>query len=171
MAPLIAVPRPGLVKINSRYARRFSSVGAMPTPSNRWLQVRLLSSIAKRPLPGATMAPAVSTISCLFIGPLPAGDVGPVDAVLEGVLLAGNPFVGQLVEDARGAHTKPGDPVDGVHGQCEPVGLVLDGQLQRRVDVNVLCVAAHVEVALTRPVVRQPVDQPGIAMEGEDHRL
>ena len=49
------------------------------------------------------------------------------------------------------AVTRKRDAVDGVHSQGEPVGLVPDRQFQRRVDVAVLLVAAHVEVVLTRP--------------------
>src|SRR5262245_12972664 len=65
----------------------------MPTSSNRLLQVRLLSSIAKRPLPGATMALAVSASSCLFIGPLPVGSVFSIDAELVGMVLTSDLLV------------------------------------------------------------------------------
>jgi sulfur carrier protein ThiS len=34
-----------------------------------------------------------------------------------------------------------------------------------------LLVAAHVQAVVVGPAVRQPVDQPGVAVVGEDHRL
>src|SRR5664280_1409924 len=60
-------PRPGVVTINSRQARRASSVWGIPSFANRLLQVGLLSSIASRPLSPATSAIAVSISSRAFI--------------------------------------------------------------------------------------------------------
>ena len=64
-----------------------------------------------------------------------------------------------------------GHAVDDVDGQVEAVDLVVDRQLQRRVDVALLLVAADVQVVVVRAAVGQPVDQPGIAVEVEDDRL
>src|SRR5271165_415891 len=96
----------------------------------------------------------------LSIGPLPGRDVGPVYADSISVLFARDPLVDQFIAEAGGADAQAGDPVDGVNGQGEAVGLVADGQLQRRVDVAVLLVAAHVDVVLARPPVGESVDQP-----------
>ena len=63
-----------------------------------------------------------------------------------------------------------GDAVDRVNGQAEAVGLVIDGQFHRRVDVAFLLVSAHVK-RLVLAGVGQAVDQPGITMEVEDDRL
>src|SRR5664279_416045 len=60
-------PRLGVVTINSRYARRASTVCGMPSFANRLLQVGLLSSIASKPLSLATSALAVSVKFCKFI--------------------------------------------------------------------------------------------------------
>src|SRR5678815_6165655 len=60
-------PRPAVVTINSRQARRASSVWGIPNLANRSLQVGLLSSIASRPLSPATVVLAISTSSCDFI--------------------------------------------------------------------------------------------------------
>src|SRR5271157_3250732 len=62
-------PRPGVVTINSRQARRASTVWGIPNLANRLLQVGLLSSIASRPLSPATSAFAVSISFCAFILP------------------------------------------------------------------------------------------------------
>ena len=67
-------------------------------------------------------------------------------------------------------HPQPRHPVDHVHRQGEPVDLVLDRQFQRGVDVPLLLVPPHVQVLVVRPPVRQPVDQPRVAVEREDDR-
>ena len=53
-------------------------------------------------------------------------------------------------------------------GETEPVDLVLDGKLQHCVDVALLLVASHVQIAVVRSPVGQPVDQPWVAVEVED---
>jgi len=106
----------------------------------------------------------------LSIGPLPGRDVGPVYAEPISMLFARDPLVGQFIAEATRAQAHAGDAVDGVYGQGEAVGLVADGQLQRRVDVAVLLVAAHVDVVLARPPVGESVDQPRVSVEGKDHR-
>src|SRR5215470_15816867 len=125
----------------------------MPTSSNRLLQVRLLSSIAKRPLPGATMAPAVSASSCLFIGPLPVGNVFSIDAELVGVILGSDLFVEQGLANAGAGDAETGHPIDSVNGQAEAVSLVTNGQFKWGIDVTLLLVAAHMDVVLTGAAV------------------
>ena len=67
MAPLMNSPNPGVVKINSRQARRASTVCGIPNLAKRLLQVGLLSSMARRPLPACIMAWAVVVSSDLSI--------------------------------------------------------------------------------------------------------
>src|SRR2546423_1005689 len=67
MTPLTNSAAPGVVNRSSRYARRFSSLHSTLTESKRFLHVPALSSAASRPLPGATMARAVSPISLVSI--------------------------------------------------------------------------------------------------------
>ena len=55
--------------------------------------------------------------------------------------------------------------------RAEAVGLVTDGELQRRVDVALLLVAAHMDIVLTGPAVNEAMDQPRVSMEVEDHGL
>ena len=86
------------------------------------------------------------------------------------MLFARDPLVDQFIAEATRAGAHAGDAVDGIDGQGEAVGLVADGQLQRRIDVAVLLVAAHVDVVLARPPVGESVDQPRVSVEGEDHR-
>ncbi len=61
IAPLMHVPRRGVVTIRSRYWRRISAVCGMSSLAKRLLHVAVLSSIASRPRSPATSAAAVST--------------------------------------------------------------------------------------------------------------
>src|SRR5665647_657864 len=67
MTPLINSLSLGVVTINSRYKRRYSSVLGIPAFSKRLLQVGILSSIARRPLFSATIVLAVSVSSLELI--------------------------------------------------------------------------------------------------------
>ena len=49
-----------------------------------------------------------------------------------------DPLVDQLLASARAGDTETVHPVDGVDGQAEAVGLIADGELQRRVDIALL---------------------------------
>src|SRR5580692_11894561 len=80
--------------------------------------------------------------------------------------MSANPFSPLLTQNQSNLTSSTG-----CYGQGEAVGLVADGQLQRRIDVAVLLVAAHVDVALARPPVGESVDQPRVSVEGKDHRL
>ena len=66
---------------------------------------------------------------------------------------------------------KRGHPVNRVDGQAKTVGLIADGKLQRRVDVALFLVAAHVDIVLAGPAVGEAMDQPRVSVEVEDHGL
>src|SRR5258706_4488732 len=68
MAPLMYLLRSGVFRIDSRYARRFSTVFAMLYCLKRLAIVGPLSSMAIRPLPFATIALAVACSSAMFMG-------------------------------------------------------------------------------------------------------
>jgi len=70
-----------------------------------------------------------------------------------GVVFAGDLLVAQRLANTGSRNAETGHPVDSVKGQAEAVGLVANGQLQRCVDVALLLVASHVDVALARPAV------------------
>ena len=63
-----------------------------------------------------------------------------------------------------------GHPVDHVHDEVVAVHVVEHDHVERRRGRALLLVAAHVQVAVVRPPVGQPVDQPRVAVVGEDHR-
>jgi hypothetical protein len=63
-----------------------------------------------------------------------------------------------------------GHPVDDVHDQVEPIQVVQHDHVERCRGGALLEVAADVQVAVVGPAVRQPVDQPRVAVVGEDDR-
>ena len=64
-----------------------------------------------------------------------------------------------------------GHPVDHVAHEVEPVQVVADHHVERRGGGSLLLVSPDVEVPVVRPPVRQPVDQPRVAVIGEEDRL
>ena len=63
------------------------------------------------------------------------------------------------------------DAVNRIDGETEPVRLVVDRQLHRRIDVALLLVTPYVQIPMVGAAVGETVNQPGIAMEIEDDRL
>jgi len=63
------------------------------------------------------------------------------------------------------------NPVDDVNRQIETIDLVLDGKLERRIDIAVFLVAANMEVVVIGATVSKFVNQPGVAMEVENDRF
>src|SRR6185369_14152398 len=60
---------------------------------------------------------------------------------------------------------------DRIHGKTETIYLVLNGQLQRRIDIPLLLVTADMQVPMVCAAVRQPMDEPGVSVEVEDDWL
>src|ERR1700757_335061 len=63
------------------------------------------------------------------------------------------------------------DAVNRVNRETEPVRLVVDCQLHRRVDVALLFVAAHMQVAMVCAAVGETMNQPRITVKVKDDRL
>ena len=103
--------------------------------------------------------------------PLPVGEFGSVNAVFVGVIGGLNNLIFQPFLDVRSSNVQPRDPVDYVDSQIKPVDLVFYSQLQRRIDVTVLFVSAHVQIFVVCAPVCELVNQPGIAVKVEDNGL
>ena len=69
-------------------------------------------------------------------------------------------LVEECLANAGSRDPEAGHPVDGIDCQAEPVCLILDSQFQWRIDVPLLLVTTHVDVALTRSPIGQPVNEP-----------
>ena len=80
------------------------------------------------------------------------------------------PGVDHLLAQPGGAAAQAGHPVDDVHDQVEPVHVVHHHHVERRGGGAFLLVAADVEVVVVGAAVGEPVDQPRVAVVGEDHR-
>src|SRR6266403_4839650 len=117
------------------------------------------------------MAFTIVARSCLFIGPLPIGNVWLIDAELVGVIFAGDLLVEQGLANTGAGDAETGYPIDSVNGQAEAVSLVADGQFKWCINVALFLIAAHVDVVLTGAAVGQAVDQPRVGVKVEDHRL
>src|SRR3984957_20288890 len=99
--------------------------------------------------------------------PRPVLDVGRVNALAVRIGDALDDLVLQpLLYMGRGI-LQPRDPIDDVDGQGESVDLVLDGQLERRVDIPPLFISPDVDVRVVRSAICELVDEPGIAVEVE----
>ncbi len=62
-------------------------------------------------------------------------------------------------------------PIDDVDRQRVSIDFILDRQFHRRVDVAAFLISANVKVPVIGPVIGEPVNQPGIAVEVEDDRF
>ena len=87
------------------------------------------------------------------------------------MFLTRDPLVHEGFAHASAGDTETGHPVDGVDGQAEAIGVIADGEFQRRVDVALLFVAAHMDTVLAGPAVGQAVDQPRLTVKVKDHGL
>src|SRR4051812_24595103 len=83
--------------------------------------------------------------------PRPAVDLGLVDAELVRVVRALDLHVAKLLLRMSARDVKRRDAVDHVLRDCESVDLILDREVERRVDVALLLVAAHVQVPVIGP--------------------
>ena len=104
-------------------------------------------------------------------GPFPIRDLWRIYTELVGMLFTRDLLVEQSLAHAGAGDTETGHPVDGVDGQAEAIGLIADGEFQRRVDVTLLLVAAHVNIVLAWPTVGEAMDQPRVTVKVKDHRL
>ena len=71
---------------------------------------------------------------------------------------------------ARRCAARPGHAVDHVHDEVEAVEVVEHDHVERRRRRPLLLVAAHVQVRVVRAPVGEAVDQPRVAVVGEDDR-
>ena len=77
-------------------------------------------------------------------------------------------LVAQMLPGMRRAGLEPWQPRDGIRSQMKPVQVVQHRHVERRGDGALLLVATHVEVCVVGASIGQSMDQPGIAVEGEN---
>src|SRR5205807_6494676 len=103
-----------------------------------------------------------------LVRPLPGGSIRPVCAVLVGIISARYLFVKEFLFCVGTDSLKLRNAFNNIHGQAEPINVVLDGQLQRSVDIALFLVTADVHIAVIRAAVSQTMDEPRISVEIKD---
>jgi hypothetical protein len=93
-----------------------------------------------------------------------------VRSVLVDVSLVLDPLVLELLLQGDGPVAGLGNAVDDVHHEMEAVHVVQHGHVEGRGDGALLLVTADVDVLVIGAAVGEPVDQPRVAVEGEDDR-
>src|SRR3954454_15709778 len=101
-------------------------------------------------------------------GPGPVADLRRVLAALTAVRTRLEPPVDHLLAHMVGLPREPGQPVDHVDDEVEAVEVVEHDHVERRRRRAFLLVAAHVEVRVVLAAVGEAVDQPRVAVVGED---
>src|SRR5271165_6272216 len=112
-----------------------------------------------------------SVASFRLVRPLPPTDLRAVDPVLVSMAAACDLAVAEFLFGMRADALERRDSVNRVNGKTEPVGLVVNGQFHRRVDVAFFFVSPHMQVTVVGAAIGEAVNQPGIAVEVEDYRL
>src|SRR5690606_13213005 len=132
IAPLMYSLSFGVVRSSSRYARRFSSVFSMPTPAKRLAIVPEDSSMAMMPLPGATMATAVSASCSMLILWTPGLSAGPRSIALRPARGLGPGRVrAGAVPRPRAGHRARGRPAPRASERAQSLGRAVLADLQQ----------------------------------------
>ena len=107
----------------------------------------------------------------LLIRPHPILHLGHVVADLVDIVLVLNQLVLELLPCVGTAALQLRQAVDHVDRQAEAVGLVHHHHVERRRGAAFLDIATRVQVVVAVAAVGQAVDQPRVAVEGEDDRF
>src|SRR5580698_10573995 len=117
-------------------------------------------------------AAACSNAGSLLRGsPLPVANFRHVFTVFIDVLLVLDQLVHELLLQVDPLVADLRHAVDGVDDQMEAVQIVQHRHVEGRSDGAFLLVPTDVNIMVICAAVGQPVDQPGIGMEGEDDRF
>jgi len=100
--------------------------------------------------------------------PFPVGDLGHIVAVPTNELLVFDELVANRLLGVRGSRSELRHPVDYVAHQVEAIEFIQHAHVEWRARGTLFFVAAHVEVAVARSPVGKPVNEPRVAVEGED---
>ena len=94
-----------------------------------------------------------------------------VNALRMGVVDALDDLILQPFFDMCAAGMKARDAVDYIDRQVKAIDLIENGELEWSVNVALLLISTHMEVAMIRSSVRELMNERSISMEVEDHRL
>src|SRR3984885_12711539 len=113
----------------------------------------------------------VDTLHRGRLPPRPASDLGHVVAVPADVFLVFDELVADRLLGIGGPRAKTWDAVDHVAYQVEAIEVVPDAHVERGAGGAFLLVAAHVKICVARSPVSQPVNEPRVAVKGENNGL
>src|SRR6476661_6044103 len=128
----------------------------------------LLSTVESLTLVEPAFTTRTRLMPCVSALPGPVADRRVVLAVLSRVRASTQAGVVHLLADVAGPAAEPRHPVDHVDDEMEPVEVVQHHHVERRRRRSFLLVAAHMEVVVVSAAVREAVDQPRVAVVGED---
>src|SRR6476620_10981589 len=103
--------------------------------------------------------------------PLPVGDLGHVLSVLGDILLVLKQLLSYRLFGIGGAGSKLRQAINDVAEKMKSIEIVHHHHVERRACRAFFLVAAHVQILVVCPPVRESMDQPGVAVEGEHDRL
>src|SRR5205814_10184668 len=101
----------------------------------------------------------------------PAGDLWQVIAVAGNELLVVDKLVADRLLRIRGARSELRHAVDRIADEVEAIKIIQHAHVERRRRRPFLFVAAYVNVRVTFTPISQPMNEPRIAVKGEDNRL
>src|SRR5262249_16891171 len=106
-----------------------------------------------------------------FLPPPPPGDLGHVVAVAADVLFVRDQLIADRLLGVGRAFSKLRDAIDHVADQVKAIKIVEHAHVEWCRGGAFFLVAAYVNVLMACSPVGQPVNEPRVAMEGEDDRL
>ena len=109
-------------------------------------------------------------IGCAQDGHVQSADLRGVLALEPRVRAGLDPLVHHQLAHVAGPRAEARDAVDDVDHEVVAVEVVEHDHVERRRGGALLLVAADVQVGVVRPAVGEPVDQPRVAVVGEDDR-
>src|SRR5690348_10391120 len=173
--------------IASRRRRTVSSIttgstNSVPPWTMRWPTASIPSSPSRSTSASTTSSPsrteslrlldpALTTRILNLVRPDPVAHRGRVLAADARKGAALDTRVLHALPEGGGARAERRDAVDDVHHEMEPIEVVEHDHVERRGRRALFLVAAHVDVPVVRAAIREPVDEPRIAVEGEHDRL
>src|ERR1700733_2996873 len=105
------------------------------------------------------------------IRPLPVPDLRHILPVLEHIARMLDEGVAKLLFDVSRGDAKAGHPLDHLDRQMKPVELVQHDHVEGRGGGTLFLETTNMHSGMVGPAIGQAMDQVGIAVIGEDHRL
>ena len=114
--------------------------------------------------------PVPHSIFLVFLlgGPLPVLDFRHVITMRGDVGFMIDFFIADGLLGISRKIAKLGDAINDISHEMEPVKIIEDDHVKRRGGFTFFLIAPHVEIFMIGATIRETMNQPGIAMKGED---